>query len=189
MKRKPKIGKRAKSRKYNELRQLQSEANKMLYGSKEWLGIDHRARKKALERKRLFFAKRGLKNPSRLSFKNLTTADIASYENLLRSISESTYLNKEKYEEFKESQKGIWEDHFDTWEEFNAFTESDVFNMLIELGLDPSALYLYIQEYLDGGYDIDTFIDQSKEFIERYKEGDYTIDDYFLFMEDRGNNV
>ena len=183
-----KIGKRAKTaKKYADLRAKQRLANQYLYGSKEWLKVDHKERKNALARKRQFYKTRGLRNPSKLSFKNLTTGDLRAYETLLDSIIENTYLNPDKYQKFKESQTQngdkAFEKMFDSFEEWDEFRNSDIFSMLIELGLDPSALYRYIQEWYDGGYTIDEFVEGAQEFIKEYGEGNYTIDEFFEFMD------
>lgn len=185
-----KIGKRAKTAKvYATLRAKQKMANEFLYGAKNYLKADHKAIVNAKARKKRFYNKRGLKNPSRLSFKNLTKKDLIAYENLLDSIIESTYLNPEKYkshlERIRENLSNQVLDAFGgSAEDYDDFIESDIFKMLIDLGVDPSSLVRYMQEFVENGFTMDDFITAAKAFIKAFNEGTYTADMFFEYMDD-----
>ena len=185
-----KIGKRAKTaKKYADLRAKQKMANQILYGAKKHLKQDHKAIKQALERKRLFYKNRGLKNPPKLSFKNLTAKDLKAYEQLLDSIINNTYLNPDKYEEhIKKIKENVSQQVLDAFEgsaeDYDEFMDSDIFKQLIDLGIDPSTLVRYMQEMYENGFTLDDFIKASKEFIELMDEGNYGIDEYFSFMDE-----
>lgn len=185
-----KLGKTAlKAKKYADLRAKQSLANQMLYGSKKYLKGDHSARKSALQRKKNFYNKRGLKNPSRLTFKNLTIKDLKAYENLLDSIINNTYLNPEKYKEhLNRIKENVSQNVLDAFggsaEEYDDFMESDIFKMLIDMGIDPSTLVRYMQEFANSGFSMTDFINASREFIQEVDAGTYTIDNFFAFMDE-----
>lgn len=185
-----KLGKTAlKAKKYADLRAKQKLANQMLYGSKTYLKTDHTARKNALQRKKNFYNKRGLKNPPRLSFKNLTIKDLKAYETLLDSIINNTYLNPEKYKEhLNRIKENVSQNVLDAFggsvEEYDDFMESDIFKMLIDMGIDPSTLVRYMQEFANEGFSMEYFIRATKYFIEQANAGSYTIDDYFSFMDE-----
>lgn len=160
----------------------------MLFGSKKYLKEDHTARKNALQRKKNFYKSRGLKNPPRLSFKNLTVKDLKAYEQLLDSIINNTYLNPEKYKEHlnklkENTAQNILNAFNGSVEEYDEFMETDIIKMLIDMGIDPSTLQRYMQEFANEGFTMDDFIKASKYFIEQANAGSYTIDDYFSFMD------
>lgn len=185
-----KLGKTAlKAKKYADLRAKQAMANQMLYGSKKYLKTDHSARQNALQRKKNFYNKRGLKNPSRLSFKNLTVKDLKAYETLLDSIINNTYLNPDKYKDhLKKIKENVSQNVLDAFggsaEEYDDFMESDIFKMLIDMGIDPSTLVRYMQEFANSGLSINDFITASREFIQGVDAGNYTIDSYFSYMDE-----
>lgn len=191
-----KIGKRANAKKYAGLREKQKLANEYLYGSKKYLKEGHKARANALSMKKQFYKSRGVETRGKLSFKNLSKSDLKAYENMLDSIINNTYLNPTKYQEhikkIKENNESRILDMFsgDSTDEdagakgFDDFMMSDIISYLINEGINPSALMTYIQSWSTGGFSLQQFIDASKRFIEEYEAGNYSISDFFGFMDD-----
>lgn len=189
-----KIGKRWTAKKYADLREKQKMANEYLYGSKHWLKQGHQARTNALSMKKQFYKSRGLETRGRLSFKNLSRADLKAYEQLLDSIINNTYLNPQKYQAHLEkiksnTDKQILSIFADSGDESGAqayddFLQSDIFKMLIDVGINPSSLVNYITSWESGGFSLSDFVEKSKEFVELFNEDEYTTDDYFAFMDE-----
>lgn len=191
MARRPKrIGKNAKkAKKYADLRAKQKLANEILYGAKDYLGTDHSAIKNALQRKKKFYNKRGLKNPPKLSFKNLTVKDLPMYEQLLDSIINNTYLNPQKYEQHIEklkenTSKQILDVFGGNAQEYDSFLESDIFKQLIDMGINPSDLINYMEDFYSNGFSLEDFIAMTKDFIKDVDAGSYTIDDFFIYADE-----
>lgn len=184
-----KIGKNAKkAKKYADLRAKQKLANEMLYGAKNYLNKDHSAIKNALQRKKKFYSKRGLKNPPKLSFKNLTVKDLPMYEQLLDSIINNTYLNPLKYQQHidklkENTSKQILDAFGGNAEEYDSFLESDVFKQLIDMGVNPSNLINYMEDFYTNGFDLADFIAMSRAFMQETNAGSFTVDDFFIFAD------
>ena len=191
-----KIGKRASAKKYAGLREKQKLANEFLYGSKKYLKEGHSARTNALAMKKQFYKSRGVETRGKLSFKNLSTKDLKAYEQMLDSIINNTYLNPQKYQEHikkvKENNAKQILDMFadDSGDEdsgakaFDDFMLSDIISQLIQEGINPSTLMNYISSWSDGGFTLEQFIEASKSFMEEYEAGNYSITDFFGYMDD-----
>lgn len=182
-----KIGKRAGAKKYAKLREKQATANKMLYKSTH-IEKSHGKRIAVLKMKAQFYHSRGLRNPAMLSFKNLTTADLKAYERLLDSIINNSYVNPEKYKKMIDRQREQFEqsefaDDMD-FEDFRNLFESDIYNMLYELGLTPSQLARVEAEYMRAGATPSDFLRMCTSFLNEYSNGSYTIADFFVYADE-----
>lgn len=179
-----KIGKRAGAKKYEQLRIKQATANKMLYKSTH-IEKSHGKRQAVLKMKAQFYHSRGLKNPSMLSFKSLSTTDLKAYEKLLDSIINNSYINPEKYKKMIDKQREQFEQSdangLMSFEQWINFFDEDIINMLIELGVDPSELRRLFGEYSASGMTYQQFINMCGLFIKEYQNGNYTISDFFVY--------
>lgn len=178
-----KIGKHAQAKKYKELREKQELANRMIKRARGYLKPDHKALKNLKAKKKQFYNTRGLKSPAQLSFKNLTRSDLKAYERLLDSIINDTYLNEEKYKKHKEKMRGIFAQSLNGTNagEFDEFVESDIFEELVNMGLNPYIIREVYGEMYDAGYSVDDFMLMCSYFQRFVNDGNITLDSFFEF--------
>ena len=182
-----KIGKRTSAKKYAHIRILQAQANKMLYKSTH-IEKSHGKRKQVLAMKRQFYKSRGIKNPSRLSFRNLSPKDIKAYEKLLKSIIENTYINPEKYKQYQQKMEKIFnENHYGVkYEEVKDIFESDIGDELSELGLgykDFWETYAEVNEEYSKSFTVENFIEMLKAFKNDVDLGSFNLDDFYVYAD------
>lgn len=182
-----KIGKRVNAKKYKELRELQTKVNKMLYAS-DHIEKTNAKRQQVLAMKRQFFKSRGIKNPSKLSFKNLSPKDIKAYTNMLESIANNTYINPEKYKQYQQKMR----DKFDSYgydfeyEEIEEILESDIVQELKQESLTPSDFW---QVYNDithdfGKIDIEDFYSMARDFLTQVRYSDMDVNEFYVFADE-----
>lgn len=187
-----KLGKRAKAKKYASLRNKQAQANKMIKEARGRLKSGHSALDRLYKHKKTFYNKRGLKNVGLLSFKNLESKDLEAYEELLDSILNDTYINKEKYQKHEEKMKEKIREWYgsddisdSTIDEFNDALEGDVFDDLTSLYLPPSELARTESEYIQAGLSSQDFFDMVKGFDTENN----TINDFFVYANKYAENL
>lgn len=184
-----KIGKRVKAKKYKPLREKQATANAMLKEAKGRLKEDHRNIKSTKKKIAQFYHSRGLKVPSRLSFKSLTTKDLKAYENLLDSIINDTFINKEKYDKYRDKMEENFKEQFgDELDEEDMVDFLNIMNHpivkdLLDLGMSPSDFVELYQEFLDQGLSDREFLLMLGDFARELGE-DYLVDDFFNYAEE-----
>lgn len=180
------IGKRTKAKKYAKVRQLQATANRMLYKSTH-IEKSNGKRKQVLAMKRQFYKTRGIKNPSRLSFRDLSSKDIKAYVNLLESIINNTYINPEKYKQFQDKMRDKFEQQgYDfEYDDIKDIFDSDIVNELLDLGMSPSEFWQAYQELSVDYSEMtpDEFMDMLRNFINELKYGDMTIEEFFVYAD------
>lgn len=182
-----KIGKRVNAKKYKELRELQTRVNKMLYAS-DHIEKTNAKRQQVLAMKRQFFKSRGIKNPSKLSFKNLSPKDIKAYKNMLESIANNTYINPEKYKQYQEKMR----EKFDSYgynfsyEDVRKMLDSEIIQELINEGLTPSEFWQVYNEITTDYGDIDEeqFFYMCTDFLQEIHYGDATINEFFVYADE-----
>lgn len=182
-----KIGKRVNAKKYKELRELQTKVNKMLYAS-DHIEKTNAKRQQVLAMKRQFFKSRGIKNPSKLSFKNLSPKDIKAYTNMLESIANNTYINPEKYKQYQEKMR----EKFDSYgynfsyEDVRKMLDSEIIQELINEGLTPSEFWQVYNEITTDYGDIDEeqFFYMCTDFLQEIRYGDTTINEFFVYADE-----
>ena len=187
-----KIGKRVKAKKYKPLREKQTTANAMLKEAKGRLKDDHRNIKSTKKKIAQFYHSRGLKVPSRLSFKSLETKDLKAYENLLDSIINDTFINKEKYDKYRDKMEENFKEQFG--EELNEEDMVDFLNImnhpivkdLLDLGMSPSDFVELYQEFINDGLSDKEFLLMLGDFARELGE-DYLVDDFFNYAEEWKN--
>ena len=181
------IGKRTGAKKYKKLRELQATANRMLYKSTH-IEKTNGKRKQVLAMKRQFYKSRGIKNPSRLSFKDLSPKDIKAYEQLLQSIINNTYINPEKYKQYQDKMREKFnEQGYDfEYDKIKDILESDYISDLIEIGMSPSEFWQVYGELTKeyGEIDEEDFFDMLRAFRIDFNNGDVTIDDFFVYADE-----
>lgn len=184
------IGKRTSAKKYEKVRKLQATANRMLYKSTH-IEKSNSKRKQVLAMKRQFYKSRGIKNPSRLSFRDLSPKDIKAYQNLLESIINNTYINPEKYEKYQEKMREKFKEQgYDfEYDDIKDIFDSDIVSELLDLGMSPSDFW---QAYNDitvdyGEIKPDEFITMLMRFENEMKYGDMTIDEFYEFADNYFN--
>ena len=185
-----KIGEHVHAYKYREVWKQQAEVNAMIKESRQRLGGKHRANKKITQMKKQFYKARGLKASGQLSFKNLTVDDLDAYKNLLDAIAQeyesSTYLNPEKYEQFRNKMREQFED---TYGDINASAdelvdifESDIVEDLKRHGIVYTTAFDLFNQYPDvTSEDIVGILNQ---FYSTFKEGDTTSDEFLTYADD-----
>ena len=180
------IGKRTTAKKYAKVRQLQATANRMLYKSTH-IEKSNSKRKQVLAMKRQFYKSRGIKNPSRLSFRDLSPKDIKAYENLLQSIINNTYINPEKYKQFQDKMRDKFKQQgYDfEYDDIKDIFDSDIISELLDLGMSPSDFWqVYNDITVDyGEIKPDEFITMLMRFENEMKYGDMTIDEFYEFAD------
>lgn len=184
-----KIGKHAQAKKYKELREKQALANRMIKHAKGYLKPEHKALKQLKAKKKQFYNTRGIKSPAQLSFVSLSRADLKAYERLLDSIINDTYLNEEKYKKHKEKMRGIFAQSLNgtNADEFEEFVESDIFEELVNMGLDPYIIREVYGEMTSTGYSVDDFMLMCSYFQRFVNDGNITLDSFFEFALDFEN--
>ena len=182
-----KIGKRVNAKKYKELRELQTKVNKMLYAS-DHIEKTNAKRQQVLAMKRQFYKSRGIKNPSKLSFKNLSPKDIKAYKNMLESIANNTFINPKKYKDYQQKMREKFDSYgYDfEYEEIKDVLENDLVQELINEGLSPSEFWQVYSEITSeyGKIDIHSFYDMARDFLNGLRYGDLTINQFFEFADD-----
>ncbi len=180
------IGKRTSAKKYATVRKLQATANRMLYKSTH-IEKTNGKRKQVLAMKRQFYKSRGIKNPSRLSFRDLSPKDIKAYQNLLESIINNTYINPEKYKQFQDKMRDKFEQQgYDfEYDDIKDIFDSDIVNELLDLGMSPSEFWQAYQELSVDYSEMtpDEFMDMLRNFINELKYGDMTIEEFFVYAD------
>ena len=182
-----KIGKRVNAKKYKELRELQTKVNKMLYAS-DHIEKTNVKRQQVLAMKRQFFKSRGIKNPSKLSFKNLSPKDIKAYKNMLESIANNTYINPEKYKQYQQKMREKFDSYgYDfEYEEIKDVLESDIVQELVHEGLTPSEFWQVYNEITTdyGKIDVDDFYDMARAFLHEIRYSDMSINEFFVYADE-----
>lgn len=183
-----KIGKRVKAKKYKPLREKQATANAMLREAKGRLKDDHRNIKSTKKKIAQFYHSRGLKVPSRLSFKSLSTKDLKAYNNLLDSIINDTFINKEKYDKYREKMEENFKEQFGedlTDEEVEDFVDvinSPIVSELLNLGMNPSDFKDLYLAFINEGISDKEFMIMLTDFYNESGE-DLKIEDFFIYAE------
>ena len=180
------IGKRTSAKKYATVRKLQATANRMLYKSTH-IEKSNSKRKQVLAMKRQFYKSRGIKNPSRLSFRDLSPKDIKAYQTLLESIINNTYINPDKYKQFQDKMREKFKEQgYDfEYDDIKDIFDSDIVNELLDLGMSPSEFWQAYQELSVDYSEMtpDEFMDMLKNFINELKYGDMTIEEFFVYAD------
>lgn len=184
------LGKNSKAKKYANLRQLQATANRYLKDAKQAIGKDNTKYKNVMTRLRTFYKTRGLKWRGYASMYDLTREDLKSYEQLLKSVTENSYINPKKRAEMEEKQHrtyieegGREEDYEQYRENFKTIQDSDVLQMLVQIGFRPSELNDYMMEYDTEGLDSEDFEYLCSDFLKAYESGNYTQRDFLNYVE------
>lgn len=181
------IGKRVTSKKYAKLRILQARVNKMLYKSTH-IEKSNGKRQQVLAMKRQFYKSRGIKNPSRLSFRNLSTKDIKAYTQLLESIENNTFINPEKYAKYQEKMREKFESYgynF-TFDEIEDVLNDDVIDDLIKDGMSPSDFWAIYDDYTKGNTDeerVNEFLKMTLQFKKDFDNNNVTLEDFYVYAD------
>ena len=184
-----KIGKRVKAKKYKPLREKQATANAMLKEAKGRLKEDHRNIKSTKKKIAQFYHSRGLKVPSRLSFKSLTTKDLKAYENLLDSIINDTFINKEKYDKYREKMEENFKEQFgedlsdEEMVDFLNILNHPIVKDLLDLGMSPSDFVDLYEQFINDGLSDKEFLMMIGDFARDLGE-DYLVEDFFNYAEE-----
>lgn len=180
-----KIGKHAQAKKYKELREKQALANRMIKRARVYLKPEHKALKNLKAKKKQFYNTRGIKSPAQLSFVSLSRKDLKAYERLLDSIINDTYLNEEKYNNFKSKREQQFRDMgVEDVDMAVEVLESDVVADLIALGLSPSKdIMPVLAQYEQSGFGINEFLSMCHLFMNEINTDNATIDDFFVFAD------
>lgn len=185
------LGKNSKAKKYANLRQLQATANRYLKDAKQAIGKDNTKYKNVMTRVRQFYKTRGLKWRGYASMYDLSREDLKAYEQLLKSVTENSYINPKKRAEMEEKQhrayieEGGREENYEQYREnYRLIDNSDILQMLKEIGFKPSELNDYIQDFDTEGLTFEDFEKMCLEFLEEYQQGNYTENDFLLFADE-----
>ena len=181
------IGKRTSSKKYAEVRKLQARVNKMLYKSTH-IEKSNGKRQQVLAMKRQFYKSRSIKNPSHLSFRDLSPKDIKAYMQLLESIENNTFINPEKYAKYQEKMREKFESYgYDfTYDEIEDVLNDDVIDDLIKDGMSPSDFWAVYDDYTKGNTDderVDEFLKMALQFKRDYDNKSVTLDDFYVYAD------
>ena len=181
-----KIGKRVKAKKYKPLREKQATANAMLKEAKGRLKEDHRNIKSTKKKIAQFYHSRGLKVPSRLSFKSLSTKDLKAYNNLLDSIINDTFINKEKYTQYRDKMEENFKEQFGdsmpeiSMDDFINIMNHPIVKQLLDMGMSPSDFIEFYQEFIHEGLSDRDFLLMLYDFSNELGE-DFLIEDFFVY--------
>lgn len=186
-----KIGKRVKAKKYKPLRDKQRQANSMLKEAKGRLKENHRGIRNTKKKIAQFYHSRGLKQPAFLSFKSLQAKDLKAYENLLDSIINDTYINKDKYNDFREKMKENYKqqnggEEFGTDDEWDAFLDlwnNPIIDDLMEQGLAPSEFQTLYESFVNDNISDKEFIQMLNDFQAEFGDDDDRLDDFMSYAE------
>ena len=185
------IGKNITKPKYDRIRKKQALANKMIRESHGWLKPDHAQYKELREKKATFYHKRGLKSKSKLSMKDLRYGDLKAYENMLDSIIDNPYFDREKYEEMnakniKNIREGLLHDENAPLEKVQSIVDildSQTAQDLIDLGMKYDIVDMY-NEFDDNGIPPELFVDMLSDFHRDYKEDSTTFDSLLIYADE-----
>lgn len=186
------IGEHIHALKYRDTYQLQKEVNAMIKESRQRLpqGAKHKANKQITAMKKQFYKSRGLKASGQLSFKNLTIDDVDAYKEFLLAIKEkyesNTYLNPEKYEEFREKMRLEFEANYsdinaDTDELVDIF-ESDVVDDMKRMGIVYTTAFDLFNQYPD--ITSEDIVEILRQFLSAVKDESTTSDQFLNFAHD-----
>lgn len=186
------IGEHIHALKYRDTYQLQKEVNAMIKESRQRLpqGAKHKANKQITAMKKQFYKSRGLKSAGQLSFKNLTIDDVDAYKEFLLAIKEkyesNTYLNPEKYEEFREKMRLEFEANYgdinaDTDELVDIF-ESDVVDDMKRMGIVYTTAFDLFNQYPD--ITSEDIVEILRQFLSAVKDESTTSDQFLNFAHD-----
>lgn len=185
------IGKNITKPKYDRIRKKQALANRKIQESHGWLKPDHAQYKELKEKKATFYHKRGLKSKAKLSMKDLRYGDLKAYENMLDSIIDNPYFDRDKYEELnakniKNIREGLLKDENASLEKVQGIVDildSQVAQDLVNLGLKYDIVDIY-NEY--DALDIPPiiFMDMIEDFHKMQKEDSTTFDNMLIFADE-----
>lgn len=186
------IGEHIHALKYRDTYQLQKEVNAMIKESRQRLpqGAKHKANKQITAMKKQFYKSRGLKSAGQLSFKNLTIDDVDAYKEFLLAIKEkyesNTYLNPQKYEEFREKMRLEFEANYgdinaDTDELIDIF-ESDVVDDMKRMGIVYTTAFDLFNQYPD--ITSEDIVEILRQFLSAVKDENTTSDQFLNFAHD-----
>lgn len=184
-----KIGKRVKAKKYKSLREKQATANAMLKEAKGRLKEDHRNIKNTKKKIAQFYHSRGLKVPSRLSFKSLSTKDLKAYNNLLDSIINDTFINKEKYDKYRDKMEENFKEQFGdslpdvSMDDFINIMNHPIVKQLLDMGMSPSDFIELYEEFVGQGLSDRDFLLMLYDFSKELGE-DFLVEDFFIYAEE-----
>ena len=191
-----KLGKRAKAKKYAPLRQKQHTANTYIKQAQTTLrgGKSNFAIKRTKAKLKQFYNSRGLRMPSQLSFKSLSKKDLEMYEQLLDSIINDTFINPDKYAEYRERMRDYYDEQIseyaereeipeDEIDDFIDIMESDIVRDILNLGITPSELARVEAEYMNAGLSTQEFYEMLREFMKKYGN-DGLVDQFFTFADE-----
>lgn len=189
------IGKNITKPKYDRIRKKQALANKMIKESHEWLNTDHNAYKELKEKKANFYHKRGMRSKSKLSMKDLRYGDLTAYENMLDSIIDNPYFDRDKYEEMnakniKNIREGLLHDENASLEKVKEITDvlnSQVAQDLFNMGIKYDVIDAY-REFSDDDIPIELFFGMLYDFTKSTKEEYHTIDEFLIYADEWKNN-
>jgi len=68
-------------------------------------------------------------------------------------------------------------------QEYDSFLESDIFKQLIDMGINPSDLINYMEDFYTNGFSLADFIAMSRAFMQEIDTGSFTVDDFFMFAD------
>ena len=186
------IGEHIHALKYRDTYQLQKEVNALIKESRQRLpeGAKHKANKQITAMKKQFYGSRGLKASGQLSFKNLTVDDVEAYKNFLLAIKEkyesNTYLNPEKYEEFREKMRKNFEETYGdidaSVDELVDIFESDIVDDMKRLGIAYTTAFDLFNQYPD--ITSEDIVDIMRHFMSDLKEENTTSDQFLNYAHD-----
>ncbi len=190
------IGKNMLKMKYEPIRRKQALANKMIRESHSYLKKDHDVYKEIREKKRTFYHSRGMKSKASLSYKDLRYGDLRAYENMLDSIINNPYLDREKYEELNRKniqniREGLLKDSDASLEQVQQVAdiiESQIGQDLINMGLKYDVLDAY-KEYSDDDMPLEMFFGMLNDFSKSVKLDYATLDDFLLYADEWKQHV
>ena len=132
--------------------------------------------------------------PSQLSFKSLSKKDLEMYEQLLDSIINDTFINPDKYAEYRERMRDYYDEQIseyaereeipeDEIDDFIDIMESDIVRDILNLGITPSELARVEAEYMNAGLSTQEFYEMLREFMKKYGN-DGLVDQFFTFADE-----
>lgn len=176
------------AKRWKKIKEKQLQVNRMITESRNRLGKEHSAYKQATAKRKQFYKSRGYRIPSQFSMKPLSVKDMKDYENLLDSILNSTYLNKEKYEKYHKQKVQDLIDSGLADDEKTANAIYDIMNeigdILEELGIPFSEFAEFMNEKMNE-YNLEEkdFEQYVKEFAKMVYDGLYEPADFFDIIE------
>ena len=185
------IGKNITKPKYDRIRKKQALANKMIKESHGWLRDDHNAYKELKEKKANFYHKRGMRSKSKLSMKDLRYGDLTAYENMLDSIIDTPYFDRDRYEEMnakniKNIREGILHDPNASLEKVQGIInvlESQSIQDLVNAGLKYDIADIY-NEFHDRNVNDAIFMDMLESFHKAQADDSTTFDNMLVYADE-----